>query len=106
MNRSIRITSGRRFHRTELKLPGLIRRNPSKSKWQSFRPLDGSLTLIWFLRDTFHLPNLQQRVRYGLTVSVQNPPANRHAIPFLPRALNIWSAQCGKPDRKERSNRL
>src|SRR5690348_4907689 len=73
---------------------------------QSSRPLNGSLTLIRLLRDILHLPDLQQRVRHRLTVSVQNPPANRHAIPFFSRALNTWSTQGGKPNRKERSNGL
>jgi len=44
-------------HRTELKLPGLIRRNPSNPNGKvSVRSMVRSPDLV--SRDTFHLPNL------------------------------------------------
>src|SRR5882724_3175036 len=106
MNRSILIPPGRRLPRAELKFAALVCRKPSKSKWQSVRSLNSSLTLKGLLGDIIRLPDLQHRVRHRLAAAVQNPPANRHAIPFFSRALNTWSAQCGKPNGKERSNRL
>src|SRR6266404_3194354 len=105
MYQPILITSRRRLYRAELEFAPFVRGNSAKSSGNFFT------TCVRIFSDTSPrrftgLPDFQHRIRHGLAVTVQNPPANYHALPFCSPALNLFPAQLGKPNREKGPDRL
>jgi hypothetical protein len=91
VHQSILVTSWRRFYGAELEFAPVVRGDPAKSCGSFFSPCVRIFSALAASRLT-GLPDFQYRIRHGLAVTIQNPPANYYALPFTGSALNLFPA--------------
>src|SRR6266436_697645 len=105
MHQFILIAPRRGLYGAESEFAPLVRGDPAKSG-RNFFPTSVRIFSDAYPRRFIGLPDFQQCIRHRLAVAIQNPPTNYYALPFSGLELNLFPAQCGKPDREKRPNCL